>query len=116
MVTPREDVGVQSDTALGGAGSEDEFRIDSRLRSGRFGSGHNKFKRYSSLLSDSSGVEEDATSATGSRRGSGAVGNNNNGASGATVAHARSRSQGDEPDATGGQQQAQPAATFKRYR
>ncbi|XP_021957604.1 mucin-12 isoform X1 [Folsomia candida] len=116
VVTPREDVGVQSDTALGGAGSEDEFRIDSRLRSGRFGSGHNKFKRYSSLLSDSSGVEEDATSATGSRRGSGAVGNNNNGASGATVAHARSRSQGDEPDATGGQQQAQPAATFKRYR
>jgi hypothetical protein len=102
-VTPKEDVVSEA--------SEDDFRMDSRLRSGRFG----RHKRYSSLLSDSSLDEEPsvsistagvqpaaaAASANQSRRASTA-------SSAVGSVHARSRSQGDEPET--------PTSTFKRYR
>jgi hypothetical protein len=92
-VTPKEEIlNSESSTA------EDNFRLDGRLRSGRFG----KQRRYSSLLSDSSFEDEPlsaSVSASTSRRSSNV----------ATPSHARSLSQGDEPAAAS-------SGTFKRGR
>jgi hypothetical protein len=89
-VTPKEDLLNSTDSLV-----EDNFRLDSRLRPGRF------TKRFNSILSDSS-MEDVPISATSSRRSSGAA----TAASGAP-SHSRSLSQGDEPTTPG---------TFKRYR
>lgn len=107
-VTPREELTSGGSTAEASqAAGEDEFRMDSRLRSGRFA----RPKRYSSLLSDSSFDEDPSvstgasTTGTGARRASTATTTGN---TAPTAGHTRSRSQGDEPTTPGG--------TFKRYR
>ncbi|ODM87936.1 hypothetical protein Ocin01_18747 [Orchesella cincta] len=100
-VTPKED--LTSSTVDASLAGEDDFRMDSRLRSGRFG----RQKRYSGLLSDASFDDESSVasgvSAASSRRPSGTPGLP------PTAGHTRSRSQGDEPAPPGG-------GTFKRYR
>lgn len=110
-VTPKEELASGGSTAdaTQAGGGEDDFRVDSRLRSGRFA----RPKRYSSLLSDSSFDDEPSVSVaagSGVRRSSAATTGGVAPASGGTTTstHTRSRSQGDEPTTPGG--------TFKRYR
>lgn len=108
-VTPKEELASGCSTADASLAGEDDFRVDSRLRSGRFP----RPKRYSSLLSDSS-FDEDASvsvaagGAGGVRRSSAATTAATPATSSTSATHTRSRSQGDEPTTPGG--------TFKRYR